>query len=137
MLKLLIKNLNIVFLQLVIMATLAGMATPASAQWTKLMSNYNTDYYVELGTIKQGWTIVSYQLLENYVGGNFAGESSVQSIEVNCRTKRHRMVRADYYSRHFGLGQNLDYLTEDWVYPAEGSVADHLDQGVCGYLRSK
>ncbi|MDA9300633.1 surface-adhesin E family protein [Amylibacter sp.] len=132
-----IKKTNTSALQILALVVLVLLATPANAKWTKLMSYNNTDYYVELGTIKQGWSIVSYQLLENYVGGNFVGESSVQSIEVDCRTKRHRMVRADYYSRHFGRGRNTDYLTEDWAYPTEGSVADYLDRGVCGYLSSR
>ena len=91
---------------------------------------------VTTDTINEGWMIVSFQLLENYIAGNFAGESSVQSLEVNCKTKQRSMVRTDYYSRHFGRGGNIDFLTEDWVYPAKGLVNDLLDRGVCGYLRT-
>ena len=132
-----IKKTNTSVLQILVLVLLGVLANPAYAKWTKLMSYNGTDFYVELETIKQGWTIVSYRLLENYLGGDFVGESSVQSIEVNCRTKHHRMVRADYYSKHFGRGKKIDYLTEDWIYPTDGSVADYLDRGVCGYLSSK
>ena len=58
-----IKKTNTSVLQILVLVLLGVLANPAYAKLTKLMSYNDTDFYVELETIKQGWTIVSYRLL--------------------------------------------------------------------------
>ena len=113
-------------------------ATFASAKWEKMMNYDGIDIYVDLGTAKSGWTSSSYTLLENYLSGDFAGESSIQFIHVKCGSLKRKMVEANYYSSHFGRGRLVDYLQHfDWVKPEKGSISDVLDRAMCGYIKSK
>ena len=113
-------------------------ATFAEAKWEKMMNYDGADFFVDLGTAKRGLASSSYTLLENYLSGDFAGESSIQFIQVKCRSLKRKMVEAYYYSRHFGQGRLIDYLQhEDWVKPENGSVSDVLDRAMCGYMKSK
>ena len=109
------------------------IATAAHAKWEKLMTYDGTDFYVDLMSVKSGWTTSSYTLLENYS----SGESSVQNIQVKCKSLKHKTDNAIYYSRLFGKGKIIDELREDWTQPAKGSVADAIDRAICGYIKSK
>ncbi|MDC1271558.1 hypothetical protein N8Z94_02995 [Planktomarina temperata] len=125
------------FMKVAVLALFLASATPVYAEWQKLFNYDDTDFYVDLESIKKGWSVSSYTLLENYVGGADAGTSSVQSVKVDCKTSNHKMVRSDYYSKPFGRGRKTDYLMDDWIYPANGSVAAHVDKIVCAYINSK
>ena len=125
------------FMKIAVLAIFLVSATPVYAEWQKLLNYDDTDFYVDLESIDKGWSVSSYTLLENYVGGDFAGGSSVQSVKVDCKTSNHKMVRADYYSKPFGRGRKTDYLEDDWIYPANGSVVALVDRIVCAYINSK
>ena len=119
------------------MLIFVSLATTAQARWEKMMNYDGTDFYVDLSSVKSGWTTSSYMLLENYLTGYSAGQSSIHLIQVKCKSLKHKMVEATYYSGLFGRGSFTDKLHEEWVQPVRGSVADALDRAVCGYIKSK
>jgi hypothetical protein len=120
-------------MRLIVFFICLNIATAAQAQWEKLMTYDQTEFYVDLKSVKSGWITSSYLLLENYS----SGESSVQKIQVKCKSLKHKTEKAVYYSRLFGKGKIIDELNEDWTQPVKGSVADLIDRAICGYIKSK
>lgn len=90
-----------------------SLSTPVFAEWIQINSSPPIHDYVNSETIERNGNLITLEQLTDFdrplffYSGGLPVLSSHGIYEYNCRQKKYRMLKLDYYSKNKGDGEKI------------------------------
>ena len=107
---------------------------PAWAEWVKVGETEQSSYYVDPVTIRKDADTRQFWTLQDMKAPDKGGDLSYRVlVEADCKERRSRTLRADYFRRPMAEGERTGGTgkLDDWRYARSGTVGDAVMKFVC------
>ena len=119
---------------LINLIVLLMFSTPSFANWVKVVSTANDDYYVDFERILKNDGYVYYWHLKDYLKPDKWGDLSVKVYtRGDCELFRYFELKSSYHTQPMGMGpySTLATPSPQWQYPSPNSAAERILDKIC------